>query len=178
MFAVAMALWGHANPKGASIFPSAESVGTLIGASRKSVEKYRTALVELRMIELVSQGKGTGDSSRYLLRDPGEWRTVAAEFEAAMAAVPVPATPEPETLASPEPEPEPEEERVRVALRGAPNRASGCAQQEGADAGPHRVGARDRVRRRAEPSVLHSRHGVSTQGEPMTVPLGWAWSEP
>ena len=122
MFAVAMALWGHANPKGASIFPSAESVGTLIGASRKSVEKYRTALVELRMIELVSQGKGTGDSSRYLLRDPGEWRTVAAEFEAAMAAVPVPATPEPETLASPEPEPEPEEERVRVALRGAPNR--------------------------------------------------------
>jgi len=86
MFAVAMALQGHAHADGTSIFPSAEEVGTLIGAHRNSVDKYRKALVELRMIELVSQGKGTGDASRYRLCEPSQWRDRDAEFDAAMAA--------------------------------------------------------------------------------------------
>jgi len=111
MFAVAMALQGHAHADGTSIFPSAEGVGTLIGAHRNSVDKYRKALVELRMIELISQGKGTGGASRYRLCEPSQWRNLDAEFDAAMAA------PKPETpAASPEPE------RVRAALQGAPNR--------------------------------------------------------
>ena len=116
MFAVAAGLWFHAHPDGTGIFPSAETVGTLIGASRKSVERYRKALVELRMVELVSQGKGTGDSSLYRLREPSEWRTVEAEFGAAMAAKPEPSTPKPVATVSTEPE------RVRAALQGAPNR--------------------------------------------------------
>jgi hypothetical protein len=121
MFSVAMALWGHASPTGASIFPSAETVGTLIGASRKSVEKYRKALVELGMIELISQGKGTGDASVYHLCEPNQWRKLEAEFDTAMAAIPEPAAPKPDT---PEASPEPEgvRDRVRAALQGATNR--------------------------------------------------------
>ena len=113
MFAVAMGLWLPASTDGTGIFPSAETVGCLIGASRKSVEKYRTALVELRMLELVHQGKGRGDPSRYSLVEPGKWRTVQAEFAAAMAATSVAVKPMAEVS---------EAERVRAALRGAPNR--------------------------------------------------------
>ena len=117
MFAVAMALWLRADADdGTRIFPSAETVGTQIGASRKSVGKYRTALVELGMIELISQGKGTGDSSVYRLREPSQWRNFGAEFDAAMAATPKP-VPKPETPAA-----SPERERVRAVLQGAPNR--------------------------------------------------------
>jgi hypothetical protein len=87
MFAVAMALWLRASPKeGTRIFPSAETVGRGIGASRKSVEKYRKALVELGMIELISRGKGKGDSSLYRLCEPSQWRKLGAEFDAALAA--------------------------------------------------------------------------------------------
>jgi hypothetical protein len=117
MFAVAMALQGHAHADGTSIFPSAEGVGTLIGAHRNSVDKYRKALVELGMIELISQGKGTGDSSRYRLCEPSQWRKLEDEFDAAMAAVP---ETKPKTPAV-SPEPEGVRERVQAALQGATN---------------------------------------------------------
>jgi len=72
------------------------------------------------MFELVSKGKGKGDSSVYRLCEPSKWRKLEAEFDAAMAAVPEPTETELETPAA---EPELEvRERVRVALQGAPNR--------------------------------------------------------
>jgi hypothetical protein len=67
------------------------------------VGKYRKALVDLGMIELVRQGKGPGAASAYRLCEPSQWRhTVGAGFDAAMAA------------------PKPELEAVTVAEVGNP----------------------------------------------------------
>jgi Helix-turn-helix domain len=117
MFSVTMALWLPASADGSRIFPSAKTIATLIGASRNSVDKYRKALVELGMFELVSKGRGKGDSSVYRLCEPSQWRKLEAEFDAAMAAVP---ETKPKTPAV-SPEPEGVRERVRAALQGATN---------------------------------------------------------
>lgn len=111
---VALALNGYANPDGSNIFPSAETVGKVFGIHRKTVGKYRKALVDLGMIALVRKGGGKGDSSRYRLCETRLWRhTVEAGFDAAMAAH----KPVAETMAEPT-----ERERVRAALQGALDR--------------------------------------------------------
>jgi hypothetical protein len=85
MFAVAMALHGYASVDGSAIFPSATTLGTLVGVSRNTVQKYRAQLVELNMLERVKRGKGRGSASEYRLCEPGQWRDLDREFEAAMS---------------------------------------------------------------------------------------------
>ena len=120
MFAVAMALHGHADRDGSSIFPASSTVAAIAGLTRNTVDKYRAALIDLNMMAEVRRRKGEGVKSSIELRlvEPSEWRDLDDEFARAMAGVPSVPMASPSPVA---PGVDNDRDKVRALIDAAPN---------------------------------------------------------